>query len=70
VSKEVGMLPRGMTLDEWIELRREVRQHGWDMSVLEMFLTIFDLRNGRNATVEEVQDFFYRSNKEEKQAAE
>lgn len=59
-----------MRLEEWIELRREARESGWDICVLEMFLTVFHLHHGRDATVVEVREFFHQGSKEVEQAAE
>lgn len=64
------MWPEQMTLEEYLELRREAREAGWNIDVLEMFLTFFDLRNGRNATTEEVRGFFNQKQKEVESAAE
>lgn len=61
-----------MTFDEWIELRREVREMGWGaVDMLEMFLTVFHLRHDRHATLAEARAFLQKGNgKGVKQAAE
>ncbi len=64
------MWPEQMTLEEYLELRREAREAGWNIDVLEMFLSEFHLRNGRNATVEEVREFFQQKGVKERLAAE
>lgn len=54
-----------MSLEEYLELRREAKNSGWNVDALEMFLTAFHFCNSRDATLAEVREFFQHNSKED-----